>query len=204
MYSCIKFANTSDCAARDSVEEFLVLFRCTFIDTLCSFFSEIQNKIHIVNIACWLHLKYLYKRYVYAVKIIRKKNNKYPVNSLGGKAILRPVIGLWLLLKNHPTTVVFVKFIVWCLTENLALHEPAWQNSTYMSYTGAERAVDGKYSNLHSRGGRCAASDLVQTTAEWRVDLGAVRSIHHIVIQYATGNIVYVKLIISVTFINIG
>ncbi|XP_078328406.1 uncharacterized protein LOC111115159 [Crassostrea virginica] len=75
--------------------------------------------------------------------------------------------------------------------ENLALHKPAWQNSTYRSYTGAERAVDGQYSNLHSRGGQCAASDLVQTTAEWRVDLGAVRSIHHIVIQYATGNIVW-------------
>ncbi|XP_078330404.1 uncharacterized protein LOC144624467 [Crassostrea virginica] len=75
--------------------------------------------------------------------------------------------------------------------ENLALHQPAWQSSTAGSYAGAERAVDGLYTDLRWRGGQCAESDWDQTTAEWRVDLGGVRSIHHIVIQYATGNIVW-------------
>ena len=59
-----------------------------------------------------------------------------------------------------------------------------------MSYT-ADRAVDGQYTDLTFYGGQCAASDDGQTAAEWWVDLGAVRSIHHIVIQYATGNIVW-------------
>ncbi|XP_078328494.1 uncharacterized protein LOC144623747 [Crassostrea virginica] len=72
--------------------------------------------------------------------------------------------------------------------ENLALHKSAWQNNTWRSYT-ADLAVDGQFTDLVWDGGQCAWSDRGQTTAEWRVDLGAVRSIHHIVIQYATGNI---------------
>ena len=31
------------------------------------------------------------------------------------------------------------------VSENLALHQPAWLSGTYRSYTGAERAVDGRY-----------------------------------------------------------
>ena len=73
-------------------------------------------------------------------------------------------------------------------TENLALHKPTWQSGDYRSYTGAERAVDGRYTDLMWYGGQCAVSDDNQTTVEWRVDLGDVRSIHHIVIQYATDN----------------
>lgn len=56
-----------------------------------------------------------------------------------------------------------------------------------------------------------------QRAVEWRVDLGDMRSIHHIVIGYMTGNKVWGtvffkgtislfsrdKLIISVTFFNI-
>nr|XP_022307841.1 uncharacterized protein LOC111113842 [Crassostrea virginica] len=75
--------------------------------------------------------------------------------------------------------------------ENLALHKPRWQSSTYrIGYHGAERAVDGRYTHL-GWGGQCAASDAHQRSADWRVDLGNVRSIHHIVIQYATGNRVW-------------
>ncbi|XP_078328416.1 uncharacterized protein LOC144623728 [Crassostrea virginica] len=70
--------------------------------------------------------------------------------------------------------------------ENLALHKSAWQNNTWGSYT-ADRAVDGRYTDLTLSGGQCAVSDLGKTV-EWRVDLGGVRSIHHIVIQYMTDN----------------
>lgn len=68
-------------------------------------------------------------------------------------------------------------------TENLALHQPAWQSSTLDSDSGAERAVDGEYT-----GGRCAASNYYQNTSEWRVDLGGVRRIHHVCLTHATGN----------------
>ncbi|XP_078330384.1 uncharacterized protein LOC144624452 [Crassostrea virginica] len=74
--------------------------------------------------------------------------------------------------------------------ENLALHQPAWQRGFALSYTGADRAVDGQYTDLAWSGGQCAASSNGQTT-EWRVDLGGVRSIHHIFIQYATDNRVW-------------
>ncbi|XP_078328420.1 uncharacterized protein LOC111112907 isoform X2 [Crassostrea virginica] len=74
--------------------------------------------------------------------------------------------------------------------ENLALHKSAWQNNTWMPYT-ADLAVDGRYTDLRWGGGQCAASEGGRTTAEWRVDLGGVRSIHHIIIQYMTDNDVW-------------
>ena len=69
-------------------------------------------------------------------------------------------------------------------TENLALHHPVWQSSTWQSDTGAERAVDGQYTNLYLNGGQCAASVGGQT-AEWRVDLGGVKNIHHVLLHHA-------------------
>ena len=65
-------------------------------------------------------------------------------------------------------------------TENLALHQLVWQSSTWLSDTGAQRAVDGRYT------GRCAES-FNNPTAEWRVDLTGVKNIHHVFIQHATG-----------------
>ena len=76
-------------------------------------------------------------------------------------------------------------------TENLALHQPAWQSSTDSSHTGADRAVDGRYTNLRWGGGQCAASERFGRTVEWRVDLGGVRNIHHIVILSMTRKIVW-------------
>ncbi|XP_022304886.2 uncharacterized protein LOC111111958 [Crassostrea virginica] len=66
--------------------------------------------------------------------------------------------------------------------ENLALHQPAWQSSTFWPYT-ADRAVDGSTPT-------CAVSNL-ERTAEWSVDLGGVKNIHHVLIQYDTGNRVW-------------
>ncbi|XP_078330386.1 uncharacterized protein LOC144624455 [Crassostrea virginica] len=88
------------------------------------------------------------------------------------------------------TGVVFVFYCNWavllCLSvqayENLALHKPAWQSNTLLSsfpgvsYT-ADRAVDGQYT------GQCAWSDVSQT-AEWRVDLGGIKNIHHVLIHH--------------------
>ncbi|XP_078330388.1 uncharacterized protein LOC144624458 [Crassostrea virginica] len=69
------------------------------------------------------------------------------------------------------------------LGENLALHKPAWQSTTRWSKAGAERAVDGQYTNLTWYGGQCAASRWNQT-AEWWVDLGRVKKIHHVLIHH--------------------
>ncbi|XP_078330352.1 uncharacterized protein LOC144624428 [Crassostrea virginica] len=76
--------------------------------------------------------------------------------------------------------------------ENLALQKTAWQSNTRWAHSGAERAVDGLYTNMSVWGGECAVAwSYRQTAAEWRVDLGGVRSIHHIVIHYMTDNIVW-------------
>ncbi|XP_078328052.1 uncharacterized protein LOC144623504 [Crassostrea virginica] len=96
------------------------------------------------------------------------------------------------------TGMVFVFYCNWavllCLSvqayENLALHQPTWQSSTYRSDTGAGRAVDG-YTGL------CAVSVYRQTTAEWRVDLGGVKYIHHVVIQHVKSLETYVKGFLS-------
>ena len=78
-----------------------------------------------------------------------------------------------------------------CFTENLALHKPAWQSSTLQFNTGADRAVDGQYRDLDEWAGQCASSDRTQSTAEWRVDLGGVRNIHHVFVQLVTDNNVW-------------
>ncbi|XP_078328410.1 uncharacterized protein LOC144623723 isoform X2 [Crassostrea virginica] len=91
------------------------------------------------------------------------------------------------------TGMLFVFYCNWavllCLSvqayENLALKKIAWQSSTWTSYT-ADLAVDGRETNLSLYGGQCAASGWGRTQAEWWVDLGGVRSIYQIVIQFGT------------------
>ena len=71
-------------------------------------------------------------------------------------------------------------------TEISALHKKAWQQSDLFAFT-VDRAVDGRKDSLSIWGSDCVVSQY-NHTAEWRVDLGAVVSIHHILIQYATNN----------------
>ena len=81
-----------------------------------------------------------------------------------------------------------------CLLENVALNKAAWQRDTTFNFM-AYKAVDGRKSSLTIYVGECVTSQFTNTT-EWRVDLGNVLSIHHILIQFATDTKVWGKLCI--------
>ncbi|XP_056003582.1 multiple epidermal growth factor-like domains protein 10 [Ostrea edulis] len=87
--------------------------------------------------------------------------------------------------------------------DNIALQKPAQQQDPYCasqwgvcftsdlyynSKWGADRAVDGRKSNLYGKGGECTLSNNYRRTAKWWVDLGGVFSVHHITIYYRTDN----------------
>lgn len=58
-----------------------------------------------------------------------------------------------------------------------------------MEKFGAERAVDGLYSELSLYGGQCTMSEYGHSTATWHVDLGKVHKIAHIVMYFPYENL---------------
>ena len=99
-------------------------------------------------------------------------------------------------LKPEESFIMFSRFVLVliCVLENVALNRSAWQQDTSFNFM-AYRAVDGKKASLSTYGGECVTSQFANTT-EWRVDLGNVLSIHHILIQFATDNRVWGKICI--------
>lgn len=82
---------------------------------------------------------------------------------------------------------LFICFIVRIIiSANIALNKSTYISSQYAQFTGSEKAVDGgKTPTFFGR--QCAISFGGQT-ALWRVDLGYLSSIHHIIIYPRTEN----------------
>ena len=77
----------------------------------------------------------------------------------------------------------------------------AWQAHTYGdSKYAADRAVDGRTSDLSLWGGECVVSNSTFDSSEWRVDLGNVLGMHHVNILYVTNNDPWGSLLLFVYY----
>ncbi|XP_062608099.1 multiple epidermal growth factor-like domains protein 10 [Saccostrea cucullata] len=76
--------------------------------------------------------------------------------------------------------------------DNIALGKNASQQYPFFPFGklpwGADKAVDGRYSNRAPVGEQCTISDSRKHSATWWVDLGEIFRIHHITIYYRTDN----------------
>ncbi|XP_061192790.1 scavenger receptor class F member 2-like [Saccostrea echinata] len=74
--------------------------------------------------------------------------------------------------------------------ENIALNKNAWEQYPYNGRPwGADKAVDGRFSDRSASGGQCTISGNKKINATWRVDLGRVLGIHHLTIYLRTDNL---------------
>lgn len=101
----------------------------------------------------------------------------------------RRLEGHWDIRLHFISLHVTIKITITLFSENLALGKSAWQQYP-ISFTryGAGQAVDGLKTDLSLNGGQCTVSANFKQTAEWRVDLGGIRSINEIYIYYMTNN----------------
>ena len=94
-------------------------------------------------------------------------------------------------------------FNAFWVVENIAFNKTTWQQNSDPRFNwGADRVVDGKYSDLSADGGQCTLTTFGKNNTEWRVDLREVSSIYCIFIQYRTdnlpwGNIIFYSMIIA-------
>ena len=72
------------------------------------------------------------------------------------------------------------------LSENLAVHKPAYQLNPHPNST-AGAAVDGLKNNTQVWAKQCVLSADGKNISLWWVDLKRISSIHHITVYYMTG-----------------
>jgi hypothetical protein len=87
-------------------------------------------------------------------------------------------------------------------TDNIALYKPAWQlhpfnpeENSVTAIVDASNGVDGLKSDFRYEGGQCVISNNEEQIAAWRVDLGNILSIHHIIIYFRIENAAWGKLL---------